>query len=332
MQEKRSETTKEPTTTRVSELETGRERFLAHVIEHAFESGRRAAADFVRHFPPSLIMEGLKEQPELRAEILVNTVGLKGKVAVKKSWQSCADDLQIALDEGETTPEAIVGLFAMDDRVRYLSHTALWAFITEGEFWKTSPSRQKEYSAAKSHIAFMLTRALEDRLISHADIVDGITVEEVASRLPKSELGKIIKGALQCGKRGAPFLESDLITSMPPEVLVNYVPLFQVWDSVVDPRIAVVHAYRNGRLDAPTPAAVHKLEDIHKAEEPAEPPSEVAVPVASAASRSGAPMPKPSEEDPQRWSREFDEDNDFVDAADLMDEEPTVNRGAPSPV
>jgi hypothetical protein len=31
------------------------------------------------------------------------------------------------------------------------------------------------------------------------------------------------------------------------------------------------------------------------------------------------------EEDPSTWSQEFDEDTEFVDAADLLDEEPTIN-------
>ena len=30
-------------------------------------------------------------------------------------------------------------------------------------------------------------------------------------------------------------------------------------------------------------------------------------------------------EDPSTWSQEFDEDTEFVDAADLLDEEPTIN-------
>jgi len=36
-------------------------------------------------------------------------------------------------------------------------------------------------------------------------------VEELTSSLPTSELVKIIKGALECGKRNVPFTESDLL-------------------------------------------------------------------------------------------------------------------------
>jgi hypothetical protein len=319
-----------------SSLTQGRERFLAHVIDHGFEVGRRSPEDFVRHFPPTLIMEGLKDQPLLRAKIVVQATGLKEKVALKKTWESCADDLQIALDEAETDAAAIMTVFALDDRVRYLDHKALWSYVTEGEFWKISPSRQKEYAAAKSHMAFMLGQALDDKLITHADIVDGITVEELASRLPKSELGKIIKGALDCGKRNAPFTETDLLSSMPPDVLVNYMPLFQVWDSIIEAKIAAEHGYvgkkpaatKAAKVDAAPPAAA---EDESLAEN-----TEKESPKVAAATKSRPKTPPPplppnnaaaasAVEDPSTWSQEFDEDTDFVDATDLIDDEPTIN-------
>jgi hypothetical protein len=362
--------------TRSSNLSKGRERFLAHVIEHGFEVGRRSPEDFVRHFPPTLIMEGLKDQPKLRADILVLATGLKEKVALKKTWESCADDLQIALDEGECDPSAIMKVFQLDERVRYLDHKALWSYVTEGEFWKISPSRQKEYAAAKNHMAFMLARALEDKLLTHADIVEGITVEELASRLPKSELGKIIKGALDCGKRNAPFTETDLLGSMPPDVLVNYMPLFQVWDSIIETKIAVEHGYAAKKKSDKTDVASldHSLSAASFAASSAtgssplaatfplddEPPpptasgNELSALDAQARgvseksskdlnfkdlkdSKTGKSRPKTpppplppvgvakAVEDPSTWSQEFDEDTEFVDAADLLDEEPTIN-------
>jgi hypothetical protein len=44
--------------------------------------------------------------------------------------------------------------------------------------------------------------------------MDSTLVEELTSRLPTSELVKIIKGALECGKRNVPFTESDLLRAM----------------------------------------------------------------------------------------------------------------------
>lgn len=338
---------KESSKPRSSTLTKGRERFLAHVIDHAFEVGRRTPEDFIRHFPPTVIMEGLKEHPALRAKILVLTTGVKEKVALKKRWESCADDLQIALEESETDAAAIISLFDGDDRIRHLDHKALWAYVTEGEFWKISPSRQKEYAAAKTHMAFMLARALEDKLLTHTDIVDGITVEELASRLPKSELGKIIKGALACGKRNAPFTETDLLGSMPPDVLVNYMPLFQVWDSIIATKIASEHDYvaKSGSaapksaaeaappgdkiLDDEPPTATDittlpsDLPKTDKSEAVAKTDKSAKAKPPKATGKAGAKAG--STEDPQTWSQEFDEDTEFVDAADLLDEEPTIN-------
>jgi hypothetical protein len=45
-------------------------------------------------------------------------------------------------------------------------------------------------------------------------IMDGGIVEELTNRLPTSELVKIIKGALECGRRNRPFTESDLLRAM----------------------------------------------------------------------------------------------------------------------
>ena len=44
--------------------------------------------------------------------------------------------------------------------------------------------------------------------------MDKNIVEELTHRLPTSELVKIIKGALECGKRNMPFTENDLLRAM----------------------------------------------------------------------------------------------------------------------
>ncbi|HWO10956.1 MAG TPA: hypothetical protein VNN80_15785 [Polyangiaceae bacterium] len=40
---------------------------------------------------------------------------------------------------------------------------------------------------------------------------DGHSVEELTDRLPTSELVRIIKNALECGRRNVPFTESELL-------------------------------------------------------------------------------------------------------------------------
>jgi len=44
--------------------------------------------------------------------------------------------------------------------------------------------------------------------------MDSRIVEELTNRLPTSELIKIIKNALECGRRNVPFTESDLLRAM----------------------------------------------------------------------------------------------------------------------
>jgi hypothetical protein len=44
--------------------------------------------------------------------------------------------------------------------------------------------------------------------------LDSSVVEELTRRLPTSVLVKIIKGALDCGRRNLPFTESDLLRTM----------------------------------------------------------------------------------------------------------------------
>src|SRR5690606_1082112 len=115
-------------------------------------------------------------------------------------------------------------------------------FITEGEFWKAD-SKGKNAKVAQQHVAFMLTQALEDKLITHEDVVEGISVGELALRLSKDALGKIIEEALKQGKTGSPFTEANLLGAMPPEVLVEYVPLSHIWDTVIQSKVAERHGY-----------------------------------------------------------------------------------------
>lgn len=227
-----------------SALKEGHQRFLAHVIEHSLSCGRRTPEDFVRHFTPRTIMKGLEHEPGLRASILVLTTGLKEKIALKKEWEDATVDLQIALDEGETDAASVVALFSPDDRVRFLDPQKIWSFINEGEFWKSSAANKVNADVARNHIAFMLERAFEDKLITHRDVVEGVTVEELSNRLPKAELGRIISHALQNADRGTSFTEADLIATTPPRTLVQYVPLAHLWESVIVPKIAERHGYQ----------------------------------------------------------------------------------------
>jgi hypothetical protein len=267
-----------------SKLSDGRQRFLSHAVQHALAVGRRTPRDFIRHFPPETIMEGMANQAELRASILSQTTGLKARIASKKTWQAAAEDLRIALTEGETTADTIMAVFDPDDRIRYLDPKALWAFLVEGDFWAVSPTKVEEHRIARQHVAYLLDRGLYDGLLTHRTMVEGITVAEIASRLPKAELGKIIDGALVAGKKRAPFTEVELWAAIPASVLVEYVPLSHLWNSVIHPRIAEVHGYSANRISSSEPpitkppAPEPKSSEVSRSAPPPPPPPPTPVP------------------------------------------------------
>jgi hypothetical protein len=235
-----------------SKLEHGRQRFLAHAIEHAFEVGRRTPADFIRHFPPQAIMQALAERKDLRADILVPTTGLKQRIAVKKSWQSAADDVQTALDEGETDAQTVVTAFHPDDRVRFLEASKLWAFLVEGEFW-TSTAKGPSITVARKHVAYLIDRGLTDKLLTARDVVDGLSVGQLTSHLPRGELAKVITAALEGGRNKTAFTDADLLAALPPSVIVEHLPLAHIYETVVHAKIARPHDYLTPPK-APAPA------------------------------------------------------------------------------
>ncbi len=243
-----------------SKLEQGRQRFLAHVIEHAFEVGRRTPADFIRHFPPQTIMEVLADRKDLRADILVPTTGLKRRIAIKKSWQSAADDVQSALDEGETDAQTVVTAFDPDDRVRYLDASKLWSFLVEGNFW-TATGKGQSVTVARQHVAYMIDRALNDKLVTPRDVVDAISVAQLTSHLPRGDLAKIITAALDSGRAKAAFTDIELLAALPPSIIVEHVPLAHVFETVLLAKVAALHDYLpkpKGAAPEPQPAAEGK--------------------------------------------------------------------------
>ena len=161
----------------------------------------------------------------------------------KEIRNSAGEDLQIALDEGETSPGTVVSLFDPDDRVRHLSDKALWQFLIEGEFWDVSSSDAEASKRATEHVAFMLDRALQDELIIHRDIIDGISVHRIATLLPRTELEKIITAALTAGQNKKGFNEAGLVQAVGSQTLLKHVPLKDIWNSMIVPKIAQAHSF-----------------------------------------------------------------------------------------
>ncbi|HWZ88809.1 MAG TPA: hypothetical protein VNW92_08160 [Polyangiaceae bacterium] len=236
----------------VSGLGKGREAFHAEVTEFALRSGERTPEDFLRHFSCRAIMRSLEARPMERARIVSQSTGVHEKVAHKMSPDASGEALQIALDEGVTTSTAIVRLFQPDDKQRYLERHALWAFDIEGQPWKTTPAVKAAHDRAKSFVAYIMERALENLLVSHEEVVEAITVTKLAQCLPKDKLGVIIQAALKTSDK---FTEEDLLGAVPPQALVEHVALDYLWERVVTPLIAEAHDYvpKPIVLNAPKP-------------------------------------------------------------------------------
>jgi hypothetical protein len=224
----------------VSGLGKGREAFHSEVTEFSLRVGERTAEDFLRHFSCSKIMISLASRPLERARIVSELTGVHERVANKLSPENAGETLQIALDEGVTTPKDIGRLFQPDDRQRYLDRHELWAFDISGEAWKVSPNDTSAHSRAERFTAYIMDRALENLLISHQEIVSALGVVKLAGWLPSELLGQIIESSL---KKGDKFTEEDLLGAAPPSSLVTHVPLDFLWERVIVPLIAEGHDY-----------------------------------------------------------------------------------------
>ncbi|MBX3268849.1 MAG: hypothetical protein KF729_01225 [Sandaracinaceae bacterium] len=276
-----------------SALAPGRARFLARVLDHAFALGRIGPADLLRHFPPRAIMAGLEGEPQRRAQILVACTGVRMKIAIKKSAESCAEDLQIALDEEETDAEAIAALLSPDDLVRYLDARELWALASEGARSPDDPS------AAASHLGRVLEAALADDLVSPAELVGALGLDTLVAHLDAPTLARALGGALEAGRAGTPFDERRLLDLVPPPHLAASLPFALVWERVVVPSIAARHGLSG---DASPPGGGRrrgKGRDVAAPTQPTQPASpQPAQPASSQAASSQPAASQPAASQP----------------------------------
>ncbi len=270
-----------------SSLKSASERFLSQTVVHALERGYRTPDDFLRHFKPADLMQGLEGAPDLRARILIEGAGVHEKIARKKSTTSAAEDLKLALDEGVTTPAQLLTLLPPDDRVRYLDHKKLWAFTTEDEFW--SPlNAEADVDRALTRVVFLLDNALKENLLTLHVLTDGITFDSISTRLPLKELQKLVRHALKLGREKKPLSEAELLESVPLKTLIGYMPLEHVFNNVLLEKVAKPAGFLSSDgWDAPRSTA-----DVPKAAEPAKVEAKPEPPKASE-QRKSVPPPKP---------------------------------------
>src|SRR5439155_20295511 len=98
-------------------------------------------------------------------------------------------------------------------------------------------------NVARRHDAYMIDRALVDKLVTPRDVVDAISVAQLTSHLPRGDLAKMITAALESGRSKAAFTDVELLAALPPSIIVEHVPLAHVFESVLQLKVAALHDY-----------------------------------------------------------------------------------------
>lgn len=275
-----------------SNLKSGAERYLSQVVQYAFDNHWRTPQDFLEHFKPLDLMRGLDTAPDLRGRILTKAVGFHERIARKKSAESAAEDIRIALEEGVTTPADILELLSPDDRVTYLDRERLFAFAIDRNFFASA--KEAEPERAIDRMMFLLETALGEGLISLADIGDGVTFSTIAQSLPVDELRRVVEAALRHGRASEPLTEARLLQVVSLRGIVKNIPLNLIWNNVILTRVAGPAGFAKGSI---LPAARTSEPPARTSEAPArqvsEPPIETRPP-APKAKETTPPPPRPA--------------------------------------
>lgn len=236
-----TETMSPPETSFASELSAPLQRFLAHAVEHGLADGLRSAEDFLEHFSPVAIMRALSANPGARARILQETTGVSRVIAERKSAENGGEDLRIALDAGVTDARRVLALLDPDDRVRYLDNQLLWQYVIEPGGWTAATRDPETLRRLRSHTAYLIRRALDDKLLTARDLVTAISVSTLVDRLPRDEITNALERALEDGRQDAPFMDETLLEAISMETVATHIPLATLWNWVIAAKIGRPH-------------------------------------------------------------------------------------------
>jgi len=232
-----------------SGLEQAPARFLSRVIQHTLSNAWQTPDDFLQHFGPSAIMRSLAGADQLRSKLLVTLANVHEKIATKKSIDSAAEDLNLALEEGISTPEALLEQFPADERVRYLKGALLWNFVFEDAFHKmTTSDGEMAHGRAVRRMTFLLECALNESILSLGQIADGIGFARIADCLPPEELRKVLVRAFECGRRSEALTEPRFLDVVALGKLISYVPLEVIWNQVILAHLAQPNGWVEGSV------------------------------------------------------------------------------------
>jgi len=95
-------------------------------------------------------------------------------------------------------------------------------------------------------MVFFLEGALSESLLALSDVADGITFETISTRLPLKELQRVVKYALESGRKKTPLTEQGLLEIVALKDLIGYVPLDHVYKRVLVAKVAQPSGFVSG--------------------------------------------------------------------------------------
>ena len=244
------------------ELEVKREglnrRIMGNALRIAFAHDVKSHEQFLEHFPPSALMEEFlksDEDAELRGIILAKTVYMPEKTARGLPAFVAGHILQTAYKEREkdATAEFIVATDTGSKNARVtpamwaerIPATALWSFITHGDWWEVGNAAQNENVQTD-----LITYALEHDMLMPDSVIDRIGIRQLTNELTKDEVEELVSDALKIGTRNKAYAGRYIVD------LLKIPRIVQVMgSSIIHTKVIAPWAETMGLTDKPVVAA-----------------------------------------------------------------------------
>jgi hypothetical protein len=204
-------------------------KLLSEMVQASLDRGLHTPQAFLDRFPADAVMSELADQPKLRARILTACLGLPEQTAERLKPPVAGAALETALQAGDTTASKVLENFHPDDRVRELPWAALWAFVSEGDWWK------EPGELTHGFMRHALERAQAHGLMDANLWRDGLTIAKLAKQLPRELVEKLFERAASMGASGKPFSGAEIFSIVKPADLVASFDLAYLYDHVVLP-------------------------------------------------------------------------------------------------
>ncbi|MBI4139260.1 hypothetical protein HY479_03885 [Candidatus Uhrbacteria bacterium] len=215
------------------------ERFLQDLLTEGFRKRILDPEHFLSVITPQMIMRGFCEHPKLRSRIVTALTGMNEHIAFLLAPESCADILQIALDVGITTPDAVVQLIDPAQGAHLFEKRDVWSFITESGFWELKGDREYQQRVL-DYMAVLLERAIFHDVVTAEEVLGHIGYDVIANHFRKKMAG-VVRETVTRGRRGECYTALDFFNQVTFRAFIQIYPINALWRKVIAPRIAFAH-------------------------------------------------------------------------------------------